>query len=121
MLKKPTHTEQSGEWNKCVISVPTQLIINYTAMTYMSKSSYLHFINEIDEDNVYGLTSLKELDECIACGLFELSPLYNEQDDENVSYLYQLHKTQSEDKQNTHNTLCVGHHLTHDTRRRQKK
>jgi len=72
----------------------------------MSKSSYLHFINEIYEDNVYGLTSLKELDGCIVCGLFELYPLYNEPDDDNLSYLYQLHKTHSEDKQNTQHTMC---------------
>jgi hypothetical protein len=106
MLKKPTHTEQSGKWNKCVISVTTQFIINYTAMTYMSKSSYLHFINEIDEDNVYGLTSLKELDGCIVYGLFELSPLYNELEDDNLSYLYQLHKTQRRQTKHTQHTMC---------------
>jgi hypothetical protein len=33
-----------------------------------------------------------------------------------------IHKTQDEDKQNIkHNTICVGHHYTQDTRRRQTK
>ena len=93
-------------------------------MTYMSKSSYLHFINELDENNAYGLTSLKKIDGCILCDLFELSPLYNKLDDDTLSHLYQLHKKHSKDKQNAHkkhNTLCVGPHLTHDTRRTQAK
>jgi hypothetical protein len=33
-----------------------------------------------------------------------------------------IHKTQDEDKQNIkHSTICVGHHHTQDTRRRQTK
>jgi hypothetical protein len=33
-----------------------------------------------------------------------------------------IHKTQNEDKQNKiHNTICVRHHHTQDTRRRQTK